>query len=158
MDYPMRRFVTSFIVLGLLTASIFPSGVEAAKKKTVQPVKKSQIAMNLYNPNIRYGDEKQEIANPTSRCLTATAKALRAKDLKTAEADGKKASVDLEAESALTKGYKKYLLDLDYAWEALEAPYCGFGAFGSSAAVKSYTKTVTRARAAFLNVVKKNTK
>ena len=43
------------------------------------------------------------------------------------------------------------------AWEAMQQPYCGFGAFGASAAQKSFTKTLTRARTNYLAQVKKST-
>lgn len=151
----LMGFLTIFaLVIGLFSPL---TSVEAAIRKA--PKKKSGkagIALNLYNPRKRYGDEKMDIKNPTSRCVTAAAKAARAKDLITFEADGKKIDGLGTPEHPLADDYKKYETALEYAWGALEEPYCGFGAFGSAAALKSYQKTISRARAAFLDAVKKN--
>ncbi len=159
MEYTTRRVVSSLAICSFLVGLFSPFATEAATaKKVVKKATKSTIAMNLYNPNKRYGDEKVEIENPTSRCLTAAAKAAHQKDVRTLEEEGKKLPGIEAQEHPLADEYKKYQTDLGFAWGAMEEPYCGFGAFGSSAALKSYQKTVSRARAAFLDAVKKQTK
>lgn len=95
------------------------------------------------------------LANPTSRCVTAASKKVRQKDLTTLLEDGKKVPGIEEPTHPLAKPYNKYKTDLEFAWGAMEEPYCGFGSNGYSAAFKSYQKTVVRARAAFLDAVKK---
>ncbi|MBP9762373.1 hypothetical protein KBD34_02030 [Patescibacteria group bacterium] len=142
MEYTMRRIAGFAAIFSLILGVFAPVSAEAA--------------MDLYNPKKRYGDEKTDIVNPASRCLTAAAKAARTRDLKTFLEDGKKAGVVGEEEHELSDEYEKYETALEFAWGALEEPYCGFGAFGSSASLKSYQKTVLRARAAFLDAVKKN--
>lgn len=158
MESNSKRLLGALAIFGLIVSLFAPfSSVEAATKKTTKKkVAKTSIAMNLYNPNKRYGDEKKDIKDPTSRCLTAAAKAARVKDLATYEADGKKIEGLGTPEHPLTDDYKKYETSLEYAWGAMEEPYCGFGAFGPSAALKSSQKTVLRARTAFLDAVKKN--
>lgn len=158
MEYTIRRVFSTLAVFSLVLGLFSPFAAEAATKKKV--VKKQaahvSIAMNLYNPKKRYGDEKIEIVNPTTRCLTAAAKKAHLKDLQALEADGKKINGLDEPGHALADDYKKYETALEYAWGAMEEPYCGFGAFGSSAALKSYQKTVLRARTTWLDAVKKN--
>ncbi len=150
-----RRVLGSFAVGALILGLFSPFAAEAATKKSATKKRKTTIALDLYNPKKKYADEKKDIANPTSRCLTAAAKKARAQDLKNLEADGGKV-VGLESpEHPLADDYKKYQTALEFAWGAMEEPYCGFGAFGASSSLKSYQKTVTRARAAFLDAVKK---
>jgi hypothetical protein len=149
-----RRVLGSFAVGALILGLFSPFAAEAATKKAVTK-KKTTIALDLYNPRKKYADEKKDIANPTSRCLTAAAKKARAQDLKNLEADGKKVAELESPEHPLADDYKKYQTSLEFAWGAMEEPYCGFGAFGASSSLKSYQKTVTRARAAFLDAVKK---
>lgn len=92
----------------------------------------------------------QAEALPVSKCLTATAKArkvtaeaLMAKDIKAYEGNAK-------AEKAIGA----YREAMEIAWEAMEEPYCGFGPYGTASAVKSYGKSVDRARLAFLENVR----
>lgn len=155
----MGRFISLIAIFSLILSVFSPVTAEAATavKKTAakRTTGKVRIAMNLYDPNRRYGDEKIEIENPTTRCLTAAAKKERARDLAAYEADGKKAELSDDATGPLADAYKKYKTAIEYAWDAMNEPYCGFGAFGSSAALKSYEKTVSRARANFLDAVKK---
>lgn len=159
MEYTTRRVISSLAVFALIIGVFSPFAAEAAtKKKVVKKSSKVSIAMYLYNPKKRYGDEKVDITNPASRCLTATAKAAYQKDLKVFQEDGKKIDNVGTPEHPLADDYKKYETALDYAWGAMEEPYCGFGAFGSSAAFKSYQKTVLRARTAWLEAVKKQGK
>lgn len=156
MEYTTRRILGSLAVCALIVGLFSPLAADAAtKKKVVKKASRVSIAMNLYNPKKRYGDEKIDITNPTTRCVTATSKAIRAQDLKTLEADKNKIPGLDKPEHPLADDYKKYQTALEYAWGAMEEPYCGFGAFGAPVALKSYQKTVTRARATFLEAVKK---
>ncbi len=158
-----RRALGLVALCALLVGTGSPFAASAATKAPVKTVakavtkksKKATIALDLYNPKKKYADEKKDILNPASRCVTTATKAARADDLKNYEADGKKISGIEEPEHPLADDYKKYKLVLDLAWEAMEEPYCGFGAFGTSAAIKSYNKTADRARANFLDAVKK---
>ena len=76
------------------------------------------------------------------------AHALAQKDFDTARKGG-------EANTALAAAYETYKKDVDLGWLAMQEPYCGFGAFGSTAAKKSFQKTLTRARTNFLADVRK---
>lgn len=138
----MRLKHTSWLVVGLMLASLVPVVSQAA-------------ALDLYNPNKKYGDEKTDINNPTSRCTGADFKKMYQDGLVTAKKDFDTARGGGEASPALTAAFETYKKDIDYGWEAMEEPYCGFGAFGASAAKKSFQKTLTRARAAFLAEAKK---
>ena len=158
MEYTIRRVWSALAVFSLVLGLFSPFAAEAATKKKVvrKRAARVSIAMNLYNPHKRYGDEKIDITNPTTRCLTAAAKSAHQKDMQTLEEDGKKIEGLDKPEHPLADDYKKYETALDYAWGAMEEPYCGFGAFGSSAALKSYQKTVLRARTNWLDAVKKS--
>lgn len=157
MEYTTRRIFGALAVFFLIAGLFSPIAADAATKKKAVTSKRRRatIALDLYNPRKKYADEKKEIVNPTSRCLTVAAKASRAQGLKNLEADGKKLIGIENPEHPLANDYKKYQTSLEYAWGAMEEPYCGFGAFGPAVGMKSYLKTVTRARAAFLDAVKK---
>ena len=157
MEYTTQRLLRKVVSLSLVLAMFVPVAASAATKKKVakKPVR-GHIAMYLYNPHKRYGDEKVAITDATSRCLTAAAKSEHNADLARAEADGKAADIAAHPDGKLADDYKKYLNNLDVAWGAMEAPYCGFGAFGASAALKAYQKTISRVRTTFLDAVKKD--
>lgn len=111
--------------------------------------------LDLYNPNKRYGDEKIAINDSSSRCLTAASQKLYNAAVLQADKDFSAAK---NKESASFKAaYKIYEKDISLGWEAMKQPYCGFGAFGASAAQKSLQKTLTRARTNFLAQVKLGT-
>ena len=139
---------------------VIPHAADAAiaKKKVIKAP--ARYAYDLYNPRRRYGDEKIEIENTTSRCNTLAMRKLHSQNLERAKGDGKPFGLTFESASTtqplppIGEAYKKYLTGLDLAWEAMEEPYCGFGAFGTTAARKSYTKSVDRSRARFLEVAK----
>ena len=144
----MSQRIWSFLtVTGLLIvagALVFPMSSQAASKG---------IAYDLYNPNRLYGDEKQEIVNPTTRCVTTATKKLRISYLN-------RAFKDAETTGAMTTPeglelFEAYLEKLDRSWGAMTEPYCGFGAFGAKAAINSYDKTITRTRNEFLAAMKK---
>jgi hypothetical protein len=54
-----------------------------------------------------------------------------------------------------TVAAKNYQYKLDLIWDAMLQPYCGYGGYGMTAVSKSYNKSVTRARSAFLAEAKK---
>ncbi len=56
------------------------------------------------------------------------------------------------------KAIAAYREAMTTAWDAMLEPYCGFGKYGTASAVKSYGKSVDRARLAFLESVKQLTK
>lgn len=143
----------SFLVkhISRLSLAIFSLSVVSVPV-TVQAATSFQNMM--YNPNKTYKDEKVEINNPTSRCVTAATKASHAQSLKQGEADAKKYNLTTESTGAGGKAYANYRAELDLAWDAMNEPYCGFGAFGTTAAVKSYKKSVDRARNRFLTAMK----
>lgn len=87
---------------------------------------------------------------PTSKCVTATTQATRDKALVQMEKDIAPYLKDKKAESVVAE----YKQNLQTAWEAMEQPYCGYGAYGTASAIKSFTKSITRARASFLEKIK----
>lgn len=151
--------VFSAIVVGF-SLLVVPHSADA-KTVTKKLTKTSaRYAYDLYNPRRRYGDEKVAITNASSRCNTPAMRAAHVKNLDRAKLDGKPFGLTFESASttetlsSVGEAYKKYLTGLDLAWEAMEEPYCGFGAFGTTAAKKSYTKSVDRSRARFLSAAK----
>ncbi len=152
-----------FAVVMVGSMVIVPITAEAA----TTPVKKASvratrtIAYDLYNPRRRYGDEKIEITDATSRCNTPAMRKQRLADLERAKQDGKPYGLTFDSVSGtkvltpIEEAYGKYLDGLDMAWEAMQEPYCGFGAFGTKAAIKSYNKSVTHSRTRFLDAAKK---
>jgi hypothetical protein len=164
----MRKHLSYFsvffaVVLACIVVTV-PAVTRAATAKTVakKTVTKKAIAYDLYNPRRRYGDEKIEITDATSRCNTPAMQKVHVKNLEQAKKDGEPYALTFDSVSGtdvlppLADAYRTYLQGLDMAWEAMEQPYCGFGAFGTSAANKSYNKSVTRIRARFLDAAKKN--
>jgi len=87
-----------------------------------------------------------ETAPPTSKCVTTKTLKLKADY----EARMNKELVPHLENQALEDSVKRYREELAIAWAAMQEPYCGFGSYGSASAVKSYTKSVIRARDAFL--------
>lgn len=128
---------TSFLAIAL------PIVTQAATKR-----------LDLYNPRKSYKDEKVDPTSTASRCTTAAFQKMHAD----AEAQAQKELAKLKgagtSEQALTSAFKTYEQDLEMAWSAMQEPYCGFGAFGATAAKKSYQKTLTRAHTNFLARVK----
>jgi hypothetical protein len=87
---------------------------------------------------------------PASKCVTAATEAMHAS-----------ATTQMNKDIAAHKGEAKaadamsaYQKDLDTAWEAMESPYCGYGAYGAASAIHSYQKSIARIRAAFLAELK----
>jgi len=91
---------------------------------------------------------------PASKCLTAAAKTRKA----TAEALMVKDISTYAGNPKAEKAIAAYREAMTTAWDAMLEPYCGFGKYGTASAVKSYGKSVDRARLAFLESVKQLTK
>lgn len=147
----ITRFFSSLVAFFVVFTLVLAAPVDAATKT----VKKSskRIAYDLYNPRKKYKDEKKEIINPDSRCDTAANRKAHEANLVRAKKDLE--PFEAETESQTEELYETYLKKLEIAWAAMQEPYCGFGAFGNSAAKKSYDKTVTRARNEFLTEIRK---
>ena len=131
-------------IVATLVATALPSMVQAKK-------------LDLYNPHKHYGDEKTAISDPTSRCTGASFQKLHTNAEILAKSDLKKfTNEDGNVSQPVADAFKIYAQDIALGWEAMQQPYCGFGAFGSSAAQKSLDKTLTRARADFLAKAEKH--
>lgn len=91
---------------------------------------------------------------PASKCVTAATKASRDAYHARMEKDVAPYLQNTNAE----KFVKAYRDGLVVDWDAMEEPYCGFGAYGAKSAIKSYTKSVERKRNTFLTAVKNLTK
>lgn len=88
---------------------------------------------------------------PASKCVTTTTKASHASNQARLEKD----VAPYASKEAAAKAIATYRNDLDTAWDAMNEPYCGAGIYGISPFIKSYTKSVDRARSAFLAAVAK---
>ncbi len=88
-------------------------------------------------------------ASPETHCLTATAKALYANAETQLEKDIAKYS-----EAKYANAVSAYKQEIEIGWNALNLPYCGYGALGPASAIHSFSKTVTHARTSFLANVK----
>jgi len=89
-------------------------------------------------------------AAPISKCVTASTEATHAaavaqmnKDIAPYASDAKAANV-----------VEQYKQNIETAWEAMQQPYCGYGAYGIASAVHSLSKSISRARATFLTNIK----
>jgi hypothetical protein len=144
---PMTKRSLSLIMVSLLVAQALPLVAQAAK-------------LDLYNPRKTYGDEKIVISDADSRCVGAAFNKLYNDAQTQAKKDlAKLVDKDGNVPKTVVNAYKVYGQDIALGWAAMQEPYCGFGAFGVSAAKKSFTKTITHARADFLaKVAKKNAK
>ena len=90
---------------------------------------------------------------PATKCVTAATVKLKTAAVTQMEKD---VAPHMEkGDEAMLKVIEIYRQVLATAWVAMEEPYCGYGAYGSKSAVKSYSKSVLRARAAFLVQSKK---
>ena len=148
----MKQNLTRALCLLAATACIasmaVPTIVAAKTKKTKT---KHISTAYLYNPKRHYQDEHVVISNPTSKCVTPTNEAAYASAVKLADKDGSENNVTTSTMTLLGDAYRKYRTGLGYAWGAMEAPYCGYGAFGVSAAQHSLGKSLSRLRRDFLS-------
>ena len=87
---------------------------------------------------------------PTTKCVTVATKKLRDAAQAQLEKDIAPYAGNVESKSVIAY-YKE---QLTVAWEAMEYPYCGMGSSGINPAIKSYNKTVVRARMKFLTDIK----
>ncbi len=87
---------------------------------------------------------------PVTKCVTASTEAMHAAATAQMQKDIAAHQADAKAADAIS-AYRK---DLETAWEAMEAPYCGYGSSGPASAIHSYQKSVARIRAAFLAELK----
>jgi len=143
----------------LLLVLALPNGVAAATaKKVVATKKNTRYAANLYIPGKVYKDEKVAFENPTSRCSTPAMQTLHKQTVAIAIKDMSGFDVSPTSTSPYAKPAQVYLDGLAVLWDAMEEPYCGYGAFGLTAAKHSYEKTANHLRTAFLDEVKKITK
>ena len=90
---------------------------------------------------------------PVTKCVTAATVKLKTAAIAQLEKDV--APYREKADEAMLKVIEAYRQGLATAWAAMEEPYCGYGVYGSKSAVKSYSKSVLRARTAFLTQSKK---
>lgn len=112
--------------------------------------------LDLYNPRKHYGDEKKTIEDPTSRCTGAAFQKINTAAQEQAKKDlAAVTSKDGMVSTGVADAYKIYEKDLAIAWAAMQQPYCGFGAFGATAAKNSLNKTINRARTTFLTAAGK---
>jgi len=88
---------------------------------------------------------------PATLCITAATQELKAgaDDLLA------KDTAPYAGKAAYAAAVDAYRQELATAWEAMQQPYCGFGSYGVGPAIHSYNKSATRARDAFLVLVKK---
>lgn len=86
---------------------------------------------------------------PVSKCVTAKTSATHASVTARMEKD----IAPYASESKAAAAIQQYREGLVTAWNAMNEPYCGFGVYGIASAVKSYTKSIDRARAAFLKEI-----
>jgi len=137
---------------------VVPGEVSAATKKAVATKKKvvyANCSRDLYNKKCKYADEKVEFSNPKSKCDTAVMRKLHAQKVAQAIKDSEKYDVSPSSTSPYVEPYKIYADGLIMLWDAMEEPYCGYGAFGASATKRSYEKNANRLRTTFLASVKK---
>lgn len=115
----------------------------------------AQAKLDLYNPNKKYKDEGAVPTNAASRCVSSEFQKAHAAALANAkkEYEGMKAQGKVES-AILDRAYAKYQQDLATGWSAMQEPYCGFGAFGVTAALKSFRKTIADAQKQFRENVK----
>lgn len=86
----------------------------------------------------------------TSKCVTTATQTTRDKALAQMEKDIALYVKDEKAEPVIAE----YKQSLQTAWAAMEDSYCGYGAYGNASAIKSFTKSITRARSTFLEKIK----
>lgn len=86
---------------------------------------------------------------PTTKCVTAASTKVR----DAAVAQMNKDIAAYKAEAWAANAITNYKSELTIAWDAMEYPYCGYGS-SATAPLKSYNKTISRARTQFLTDVK----
>jgi hypothetical protein len=87
---------------------------------------------------------------PASKCVTAATQATNAAAIAQMEKD----IAPHAKEEKAAKVIEQYRQNIQTAWEAMEQPYCGYGAYGTASAIKSLSKSINRARSTFLKNIK----
>lgn len=87
---------------------------------------------------------------PATHCVTAGTTATHASKTALMEKDIAPYASQAKAAEAI----KNYRTAMATAWDAMNEPYCGYGKYGIASSVKSYGKSVDRARIAFVAAVK----
>ncbi len=87
---------------------------------------------------------------PVSKCLTVASESLHANALARLKKDIAPYLADQKDNAAI----QAYQDALTVAWSAMHEPYCGYGKEGAKSAIKSFGKSIDRARTAFLESVK----
>ena len=93
--------------------------------------------------------DERNFADPVTRCNTPAMQALQKKNVNQMLEDIKSTHTEN------TNAAKNYQYKLDVIWDAMLQPYCGYGGYGMTAVTKSYNKSITRARSAFMAESKK---
>ena len=139
---PFQKACFVFLISNLL----FPfasvgAATKVAHKAKAKPRKTSVSAIK--------GRDEKVFQNPVSRCLTPTMKKLNTQAAVQMKKDT--GGVDgLEFAEAI----KVYQQKLEIVWAAMSEPYCGYGSRGVKAVTSSFQKSISRARAEFLNTIK----
>lgn len=89
--------------------------------------------------------------SPASKCITTATKATHTAAVAKME---KNIAPYLNNPNA-TKVIETYRQSIASAWDAMTEPYCGYGVYGVRPFIKSYSKSVNRANAAFATDIKK---
>lgn len=132
MNTNVSRFGALSLAIISLSAGILPTAVSA---KSVSAIK---------------GADEKNFADPVSRCNTPAMRQLHAQNVSIMKKD-----IASLGEKAGDQAVKDYEWKLDTIWDAMTEPYCGYGSLGTTAAKKSYNKSITRARSEFLAEAKK---
>jgi len=133
--------VATFMVLATIGSML---AVPAAEAKIV--VKTKKVTKHISVSMIPGADEKN-FADPVSRCVTASMKALNT-------AAVKKMNADIAKHPGHDKAAATYKEKMATVWYAMEEPYCGYGSLGLTAVKHSFQKSVDHIRTAFLGSVK----
>jgi len=91
-----------------------------------------------------------ETTPPATRCITAQTTKMHVNAVAKLEKDVAAYSTVAALKAPITL----YRQEIVTAWEAMRQPYCGFGAYGTASAVKSFAKSISRAQSAFTVAVK----
>lgn len=89
-------------------------------------------------------------ALPT-KCVTASTKKMYADYIARFEKD----TAAYAGKEKYANVIQAYRSEIDIAWEAMQQPYCGYGTPGLASSIKSFKKTIERARVAFMAHLKK---
>lgn len=97
-----------------------------------------------------WATEVAAAALPT-KCVTASTKKMYADYIARFEKD----TAAYVGKDVYANAVQAYRSEIDIAWEAMQQPYCGYGTPGLASSIKSFKKTIERARVAFMAHLKK---